>query len=93
MKFLNKETEILLQECIDNSSNFPKVLAEKFEGISDEEDTRLRNRINSLIDNGYFSKLQWADNVPWFGTITEEGYDYFHKKHVYTFKAKEYPFF
>lgn len=61
MKFINKETELLLQECIDNSSSFPKVLAEKFEGISDEEDTRLRNRIKSLIDNGYFSKLQWAE--------------------------------
>ena len=83
MKFLNKETETLLQECIDNSSNFPKVLAEKFEGLSFEEDTRLRNRIKTLIDNGYFSKLQWADNVPWFGAITEEGYDYFYKKDVY----------
>lgn len=94
MKFLNKETELLLQECIDNSSNFPKVLAEKFEGISVEEDTRLRNRIKSLIDNGYFSKLQWADNVPWFGTITEDGYDYFHKKNVYIrSKLKSIPSF
>lgn len=83
MKFLNKETEKLLKECLENSSKFPKVLADKFDGLSNEEDTLLRSQIKTLIDNGYFSKLQWADNVPWFGSITEDGYDYFHKKNVY----------
>ena len=83
MEFLNRETEKLLQECVDNSINFPQILAEKFKGISSAEDRRLRNRIKELIDNGYFSKIQWADGVPWFGTITEDGYEYFHKKDVF----------
>ena len=73
MDFLNRETENLLKECIDNSATFPKILADKFEGLSSAEDSRLRGRIKVLVDNGYFSKLQWADNVPWFGSITEKG--------------------
>lgn len=83
MDFLNRETENLLKECIDNSATFPKILADKFEGLSSAEDSRLRGRIKVLVDNGYFSKLQWADNVPWFGSITEKGYDYFHNKDTY----------
>ena len=83
MDFLNNETEELLKECIDNSSNFPKILAEKLEGLSSADDLRLRGRIKVLVDNGYFSKLQWADNVPWYGSITEKGYSYFHDKDVY----------
>ena len=83
MEFLNKETENLLKECVDNSSRFPGVLAEKFEGLSAAEDMRLRGRIKVLVDQGYFSNLQWADDVPWFGTITEKGYDYFHDKEVF----------
>ena len=83
MEFLNRETENLLKECIDNSGTFPKILADKFEGLSSAEDSRLRGRIKVLVDNGYFSKLQWADNVPWFGSITEKGYDYFHNKDTY----------
>lgn len=83
MKFLNKETEILLKKCIDNSSNFPKVLADMFEELPFEEEKRLRAQIKELIDNGYIANLQWADSVPWFGVITEDGYDYFHKKDVF----------
>ena len=83
MNFLNKETEALLKECIDNSGSFPDVLAKKFEGLSTTEDSRLRARIEVLVNNGYFSKLQWADNVPWFGSITEKGFDYFHEKEVF----------
>lgn len=83
MDFLNRETENLLKECIDNSATFPKILADKFEGLSSAEDSRLRGRIKVLVDNGYFSKLEWADNVPWFGSITEKGYDYFHNKDTY----------
>lgn len=83
MNFLNKETEALLKECIDNSGSFPNVLAKKFEGLSTTEDSRLRARIEVLVNNGYFSKLQWADNVPWFGSITEKGFDYFHEKEVF----------
>lgn len=83
MDFLNKETEELLKECIDNSGSFPKILADKFKGLSSAEESRLRGRIKVLVDNGYFSKLKWADNVPWFGSITEKGYDYFHNKDTY----------
>ncbi|MBR0342411.1 MAG: hypothetical protein IJH64_09285 [Oscillospiraceae bacterium] len=34
MTFLDKETELLLEECIENSSEYPRVLAEKFKGLS-----------------------------------------------------------
>ena len=83
MTFLDKETELLLEECIENSSDYPRILAEKFKGLSAIDDKRLRNRIRTLIEGGYISKLQWADNVPWFGTITEKGYSYFHDKDVF----------
>ena len=83
MNFLTKETEKLLQECIDNSSDFPQCLAKKFEGISADEAICLRECIKALVDNGYISKLQWADGVPWFGKITEKGYDYFHKREAF----------
>lgn len=83
MEFLNKDTEALLKECVENSGNFPGVLAEKFNGLSMAEEMRLRGRIKVLVDQGYFSNLQWADGVPWFGTITEKGYDYLHDKEVF----------
>lgn len=91
MKFLNKGTEKLLQECIDNGDKFPQNLADKFEGLSFAEEERLRSQIRELIDNKLITKLQWADNVPWFGAITEAGYDYFRKKDVYVgAKLKDY---
>ncbi len=83
MTFLDKETELLLEECIENSSEYPRVLAEKFKGLSAIDDRRLRSRIHALIEGGYISKLQWAGNVPWLGSITEKGYSYFHDKEVY----------
>ena len=94
MDFLNKETENLLQECIDNSSNFSDVLAEKLKSLSAPEYDRLKERIKVLVDKGYFSNLQWADGVPWKGTISEKGYDYFHKKDVFIrAKLRQQPHF
>lgn len=83
MNFLNKETEALLKECIENSGSFPNVLAVKFKDLSPVEDSRLRARIEVLVNNGYFSELQWADNVPWIGSITEKGFDYFREKEIF----------
>lgn len=94
MEFLNKEAEKLLQECLNHSSNFPAILAEKFEGLSVAEDNLLRSNIKLLCDNGYFSKLLWADNVPYVGRIEQKGYSYFLEKNIYIrAKLRQDPYF
>lgn len=80
MNILDPETEELLKEILDNASNYPNILIAKFKNISHEEDTRLRAKIKLLVDDGYISKLQWADNLPYKGRIEQKGYCYFKLK-------------
>lgn len=94
MELLDKETETLLRECLDRADDFPVVLAEKFEGLSSVEKSCLRRHIKSLCDNGYFSELNWANNVPYMGQIEQKGYTYFRKKDVYIrAKLRQDPYF
>lgn len=94
MKFLSKNLEQLLQECLNRSADFPSILAEKLEGASVEEDSELRRYIKALCDEGYFSKLGWGDNVPYSGRIEQKGYDYFPNKDVYIrAKLRQDPYF
>ena len=94
MELLDKETETLLRECLDRVDDFPAVLAEKFKELSSVEKSRLRSHIKSLCDNGYFSKLKWANNVPYMGQIEQKGYTYFQKKGVYIrAKLRQDPYF
>lgn len=94
MKFLSKNLEQLLQECLNRSADFPSILAEKLEGASVEEDSELRRCIKVLCDEGYFSKLGWGDNVPYSGRIEQKGYDYFPNKDVYICaKLRQDPYF
>lgn len=83
MDFLSPELEDLLKKCIENEADFPKVLREMFENGNNLENSRLRGKIKSLIDEGYISKLSWGDNLPLFGRIEQKGYDYFKLKDIY----------
>ena len=94
MELLDKDTEVLLRECLDRADDFPVVLAEKFEGLSSAEDSRLRSYIKFLCDNGYFSNLSWASDVPYLGRIEPKGFTYFQKKDVYIrAKLRQDPYF
>ena len=94
MELLDKDMETLLQECLNHADNFPAILAEKFEGLSSADNSRLRSYIKFLCDNGYFSKLDWADNAPYKGKIEQKGYTYFQKKDVYIrAKLRQDPYF
>ena len=94
MVFLSKENEVLLKECIENDSDFPRILRQKFEGLSPMEDNSLRRQINVLIDNDYISKLQWGDNRPLWGRIEQKGYEYFKRREVYIrAKLRQDPYF
>ena len=94
MELLDKDTEALLRECLDRIDDFPVVLAEKLKELSSVEGGRLRSHIKFLCDNGYFSKLGWANNVPYKGQILQKGYAYFQKKDVYIrAKLRQDPYF
>lgn len=83
MDFLSPELEDLLKKCIEKETDFPKVLREMLENGNAFENSRLRGKIKSLIDEGYISKLSWGDNLPLFGRIEQKGYDYFKLKDIY----------
>ena len=94
MKFLNRDVEKLLCECLERSDDFPAILAEKLERASVSEDNHLRSCIKVLCDEGYFSKLGWGDNVPYTGRIEQKGYEYFSHKDVYIrAKLRQDPYF
>lgn len=79
MKPLKGEARDLLVELIENKdSDLAGLLAQKFKGLDFQQDTRLRATIKYLIDNGYLNipKNGWADNVPYFTTLTFEGEHY-----------------
>ncbi|MGI6664374.1 MAG: hypothetical protein ACOX3W_02985 [Christensenellaceae bacterium] len=76
MVLLKGEARKLLLELIKNkNSDLAGLLAAKFEGLDVSQDTRLRATIKHLIDNGYLNipSNGWADNVPYFATLTYEG--------------------
>lgn len=85
MRFLDNQTEELLKECIDQESTFPEVLQDKFIKAKDNplEKTRLCRKIRVLIDEGYISELEWADDVPYLGQIEQKGMNYFKEKEIY----------
>lgn len=94
MKFLNKEEENLLRECLERSDDFPAILAEKLEWASKTDSDIIRSCIKVLCDEGYFSKLGWGDNVPHIGRIEQKGYEYFPHKDIYIrAKLRQDPYF
>lgn len=85
MEFLDKETEALLKECVDNEPNFINLLHRKFEEAEDcsFDIQRLHSKIKLLIDKGFFSPTRWASNKPFFGLIEQKGRTYFKDKEIY----------
>lgn len=70
--------ELLLELISDQTGNIAAVLAEKFNGLNHNEDTKLRATINYLCRIGYLNipKNGWADDVPYFASLTYEGEHY-----------------
>lgn len=70
MDFLDKETEYILEQCVDNESTYPQILVDMLKQCKTElERTHLRGRINILVKEGYLLKISWADNLPYIGHI------------------------
>lgn len=94
MDFLDKDTEKLLEDCLAREQDYPTVLKEKFSNLSNAKAEQLRSCIGILVDKGYISKLQWADNLPWTGRIEQKGRNYFREKEVYIrAKLRQDPYF
>jgi len=83
MTFLSNELEQLLQTCIENDSDFPKILQTMLNESNFLEESRLRSQIKSLVDGGFLSKIIWGDNLPLIGRIEQKGYDYFKQRDSY----------
>lgn len=83
MTFLSNELEQLLQTCIENDSDFPKILQTMLNESNFLEESRLRSQIKSLVDEGFLSKIIWGDNLPLIGRIEQKGYDYFKQRDSY----------
>lgn len=77
---IDKETEEILQKCIQNAENYPQVLRDMLEKCSQDEEDVLRSQIKLLIEEGYLSKIQWASNLPYYGRIEQKGRMYFINK-------------
>lgn len=77
---LDFETEELLKEIIENENGYPEILRRKFQSVKGLDSEILRAKIRRLIDEGYISKIQWADNLPYSGRIEQKGRTYFETK-------------
>ncbi len=82
MKCLDLETEELLKEILENESDYPRILRDKLENLSYQEDKRIRAKIKELRINGYISDLSWGDGLPVFGRIEQKGRSYFVMKEM-----------
>lgn len=80
LHILDKETEELLKEILENDKNFPAILRDKLQELDWEESVKLRAKIKLLIEEGYISKLTWGDNLPLVGRIEQKGRAYFELK-------------
>lgn len=81
--FLDNDSEYILKQCIDNADTYPAILRNMFSKCDPQQDTRLRAILHALISDGYLSKLQWADDTPYYGRIEQKGMSYFDKKNTY----------
>lgn len=77
---LDFETEELLKEIVENENGYPEILRRKLQSVKGLDSDILRAKIRLLIDEGYISKIQWADNLPYCGRIEQKGRTYFETK-------------
>lgn len=87
MKFLDKDTERVLQQCVNTEDTYPEVLRNMFKNCSHQESIKLRSILHHLVHSGYISELSWADNVPYHGRIEQKGRIYFSQKEIFVRKA------
>lgn len=82
---LNPNTEKLLFQILeeDNPTEF---LNNKFKSISSKEKIKLRAILCELIENDYLS-ITWADNVPYYVSISNKSFNY--KENFLKYNEKE----
>lgn len=93
MDFLDRESEQLLQECLDNELTLPQMLKDKLnQCASPLEASRLRIRIDSLVKKGYLADIVWEEGLPFGGYIDTKGLNYFKRRDIYVrARLREYP--
>ena len=79
---LSPQGETLLKEIIDLQASGQDNAAQwskRFDGLSMQKDTLLRDTFRELRECGYV-KTQWADNIPYYLSLTVDGQNYFTNK-------------
>ena len=74
LKKLPKNAKRLLDEIIA-ADNPADMLTKRFDGLTKSEDAELRSIIRELREEGFIN-VQWADNVPYFVTISNSARTY-----------------
>ena len=74
LKKLPQNSKQLLDEIIA-ADNPTDMLAKRFDGLTNREDTELRSIIRELREEGFIN-VRWADNVPYFVTINNSARTY-----------------
>ena len=79
---LSPQGEKLLKEIIELKNNNIDNIEHwntRFESLSGNEEDLLRSTFSELRENDYIN-TQWADNIPYFLSITVDGHNYFINK-------------
>ena len=79
---LSPQGETLLKEIIDlqaSDQDNAAYWSKRFDGLSMQQDTLLRDTFRELKECGYVH-IQWADNIPYYLSLTVDGHDYFTNK-------------
>ena len=79
---LSPQGETLLKEIIDlqaSDQDNAVYWSKRFDGLSMQQDTLLRDTFRELKECGYVH-IQWADNIPYYLSLTVDGQNYFTNK-------------
>lgn len=82
---LSPQGETLLKEIIDlqaSGQDNAAYWSKRFDGLSMQQDTLLRDTFRELRECGYV-KTQWADNIPYYLSLTVDGHNYFTNKNLH----------
>ena len=84
MQFLDNESEMILQKCLENETDYPKILRDELNACDNHiKESNLRSIIRLLVNEGFLSKISWGDNQPLFGRIEHKARVYFQQKNIY----------
>ncbi len=84
MQFLDNESEMILQKCLENETDYPKILRDELNACDNHiKESNLRSIIRLLVNEGFLSKMSWGDNQPLFGRIEHKARVYFQQKNIY----------